>query len=70
MSGSPSHLRAHQIADRLGISVRTIRRRIADGTLPSIKLGGARLIPAAKLELILSDVNDRTAPSSVVPDDE
>lgn len=46
-----THLSAAQVAERLGISLRTVRRRIADGTLPSLKVGGAVRIPASALAL-------------------
>jgi excisionase family DNA binding protein len=36
--------RARQIAAVTGVDLRTVRRWIANGTLPSIKLGGARLV--------------------------
>ncbi len=45
MSGRPQYLRAREIAELVGMDVRTIRRLIADGTLPSVKIGGARLVP-------------------------
>jgi excisionase family DNA binding protein len=35
------HLTAAETAKRLGISLRTVRRRIADGTLPTVRIGGA-----------------------------
>ena len=41
---SRSYLRAADIAALLGLSIRTIRRWLADGTLPSVKIGGARLV--------------------------
>ena len=44
MSGEPEYLRAREIAELLGVDVRTIRRRIKDGTLPSVRVGGARLV--------------------------
>ncbi len=45
MSGAAnSYLRAGQIAAALGVSLRTVRRWIADGTLPSVKIGGVRLV--------------------------
>jgi excisionase family DNA binding protein len=44
------YLSAKEAADRLGISLRTVRRRIADGSLPSVKIGGAVRIPASALE--------------------
>jgi len=38
----------------LGISQRTARRWIADDTLPSIKIGGARLVSEADLTSMLT----------------
>ena len=49
MSERPAYLRAPEIAALLGLSVRTVRRWIEDGTLPSLKLGGARLVAEADL---------------------
>jgi excisionase family DNA binding protein len=43
------YLSAAEVAERLGISLRTARRRIADGTLPSVKIGGAVRVPASAL---------------------
>ncbi len=48
--GGPAFLRPRQIAELLDVTERTVRRWIADGTLPSVKLGGARLIARATLE--------------------
>ncbi len=48
--GAAAFLRPRQIAEMLGVTERTIRRWIADGTLPSVKLGGARLVARATLE--------------------
>ena len=45
-----TYLTARETAERLGISLRTVRRRIADGSLVSIKIGGAVRIPSAALE--------------------
>lgn len=45
------YLTASEAADRLGVSLRTVRRRIADGSLPSVKLGGSVRIPEAALNL-------------------
>ncbi len=47
--GAAAFLRPGQIAELLGVTERTIRRWIADGTLPSVKLGGARLVARATL---------------------
>ena len=48
--GAAAFLRPRQIAELLGVTERTIRRWIADGTLPSVKLGGARLVARVTLE--------------------
>jgi len=45
------YLTAIEAAERLGVSLRTVRRRIADGSLPSVKLGGTVRIPEAALNL-------------------
>jgi excisionase family DNA binding protein len=37
----PAYLDAAEVAARLGISLRTVRRRIADGSLPSLRIGRA-----------------------------
>ncbi len=50
----PTHLRAKQIASALGLSERTVRRWISDGTLPSRRLGGARLVARADLDRLLA----------------
>lgn len=46
-----SYLTAAQAAERLGISLRTVRRRIADGSLASVKLGRAVRVPASSLDM-------------------
>ena len=43
MTGGIEYLRARDIADLTGVSVRTVRRWIAEEIIPSTKLGGARL---------------------------
>ena len=53
MNDRQQYLRAREIAELLGQSVRTIRRRIKDGTLPSIKIGGARLVAKDDLLRVL-----------------
>jgi excisionase family DNA binding protein len=45
--------RARAIAELLDVDVRTVRRWIADGTLPSAKIGGARLVAEAGLLRLL-----------------
>ena len=44
MTASREFLRADEIARLSGVSVRTVRRWIAAGTLPSVKVGGVRLV--------------------------
>jgi excisionase family DNA binding protein len=53
MSGS-HYMRAAKIARLLDISERTVRRWIATEELPSVKIGGARLVAKADLERLLS----------------
>jgi excisionase family DNA binding protein len=54
MTEAPDFLRAGDIACLAGVSVRTVRRWIADETLPSVKLRGVRLVPRKHLERMLS----------------
>jgi excisionase family DNA binding protein len=50
MTGRIEYLRAADIVRLTGMSLRTIRRLIADEIIPSTKLGGARLVARADLE--------------------
>jgi excisionase family DNA binding protein len=52
------YLRAPEIAVLTGLSLRTIRRWISHKTIPSTKLGGARLVARADLEAVLSPAPD------------
>jgi excisionase family DNA binding protein len=45
MTDAPDFLRAGEIARLAGVSLRTVRRWIAEETLPSVKLRGVRLVP-------------------------
>lgn len=56
MTACPRYLRAGEIARLVGVSERTVRRWIAEGTLPSSKIGGARLVLRAALERVLGDL--------------
>jgi excisionase family DNA binding protein len=47
---SRAFLRPRLVAELLDVTERTVRRWIADETLPSVKVGGARLIARATLE--------------------
>ena len=53
MNKGREHMRASEIARLTGMSVRTVRRWIADEMLPSTKRGGARLVARADLEGLL-----------------
>jgi excisionase family DNA binding protein len=54
MTDVPEFLRAGEIARLTGISLRTVRRWIAEKWLPSVKLRGVRLVPRKDLEQLLS----------------
>jgi excisionase family DNA binding protein len=54
MTDAPEYLRADAIARLSGASVRTVRRWIADEMLPSVKVGGLRLVPRNAIEKMLS----------------
>ena len=54
MTNAQKYLRARDIAQLTGISLRTARRWIADKTLASGKIGGARLVPKGELEHLIS----------------
>lgn len=54
MNDSAEYLRAGDIARLTGVTIRTVRRWITDGTIPSTKLGGARLVAKVDLEGLLS----------------
>jgi excisionase family DNA binding protein len=49
-----AYLRAGEIAQLCGVSLRTVRRWIASGTLPSRKVGGVRLVAREALEEMIS----------------
>lgn len=63
----PDYLTAAEAATRLGISLRTTRRRIADGSLPSVRLGRAVRIPAAALALPAARPAGTAAREAVAP---
>jgi len=58
MNKGGEHMRASEIARLTGMSVRTVRRWIADEILPSTKLGGARLVARADLEGLLCPTHE------------
>jgi excisionase family DNA binding protein len=63
----PDYLTAAEAAARLGISLRTTRRRIADGSLPSVRIGRAVRIPAAALELPVARPTGTAVREAVAP---
>ena len=54
MTDGSEYLRAAKIAQLSGMSLRTVRRWIADEIIPSTKLGGARLVAKAELDRLFS----------------
>jgi excisionase family DNA binding protein len=60
MSEDSEYLRAADISRLTGLSIRTARRWIADQILPSVKLGGARLVSRAAVQRLLSPITDLT----------
>ena len=63
----PDYLTATEAASRLGISLRTVRRRIADGSLPSARIGRAVRIPVAALDLPVARPGGSAAREAVTP---
>jgi excisionase family DNA binding protein len=54
MTASREFLRADEIARLCGVSVRTVRRWITAETLPSVKVGGVRLVARQTLQKTLA----------------
>jgi len=54
MTDASEFLRADDITRLTGLSLRTVRRWIAEEILPSVKVRGARLVPRKALERVLS----------------
>lgn len=54
MKDGIKYLRARGIAELTGVSIRTVRRWIADEIISSIKVGGTKLVPKAELQRVLS----------------
>jgi excisionase family DNA binding protein len=58
MKDGTEYLRAGDIVALTGMSIRTVRRWIAEETIPSTKLGGTRFVAKADLERLLSSAAD------------
>ena len=54
MTAAREYLRADEIARLSGVSVRTVRRWIADEKLPSVKVGGVRLAAKKAVQQMLA----------------
>ena len=54
MRADTGFLRAAEIARLKGVSLRTVRRWIASGVLPSAKVGGVRLVAKREVDRLLS----------------
>lgn len=65
--GDAEYLNAAEAAERLGISLRTVRRRIADGSLPSVRIGRSVRIPVSALELPVARPAPAAAREAVAP---
>jgi len=61
MTGQSEYLRAREIAELTGVTIRTARRWIAKQILVSSKVGGARLVAKSELERLLSPSSDLDA---------
>jgi excisionase family DNA binding protein len=55
------------IALMLGISSATAWKRVKDGSIPSIRLGGRVLVPLARLEALLAGEDDADAQKGEEP---
>jgi excisionase family DNA binding protein len=64
------YLRAAEIASLTGMSLRTIRRWIREKTLPSTKIGGARLVAVTDLEATLTGPEGKDAVEEYDPKSE
>lgn len=60
MRSRAEYIRAAEIAKLVSVSTRTVRRWIADEIIPSVKIGGARLVLKADLERLLSPSSSLT----------
>jgi hypothetical protein len=59
MKDSTEYLRAGDIVALTGMSIRTVRRWIADETILSTKLGGTRFVAKAEVQRLLCTAADQ-----------
>jgi predicted DNA-binding transcriptional regulator AlpA len=69
MKAGRKYVRASEIVALTGMSLRTVRRWLADEILPSTKVAGARIVTMADLEAVLSAPQDAIHESSDDPED-
>jgi|GEM_PF-638293 len=56
-ANEPLVLTLQEAAVKLKVCSRTVRKRIAEGTLPGIKMGRRVLVPLAPLNRVLESLN-------------
>ena len=69
MKAGRKYVRASEIVALTGMSLRTVRRWLADEILPSTKVAGARIVTMADLEAVLSAPQDAIKESSDDPEE-
>lgn len=55
IGGVNQGFRLREAAERIGCSLPTLERRIADGTIRAIKLGRCRIVPASEINRVLQN---------------
>ena len=65
MATSP-FLSLRDTADALKISMPTLHRRLNDGSIPSVKVGRRRLIPATYLDTLVESAATMAKPGAAV----
>lgn len=55
MGALRQYYRVEEVAERLGVSLATVYRRINDGSVPSVRLGGLIRIPIQAFEQSLCE---------------
>lgn len=63
-----SYYSAAELAGRAGLSLRTVRRRVADGSLRAVRLGHRILIPAEALDRHILPIADARPQPKETPD--